>query len=668
MSFSSVRGKIQSMSTLNVILLLLCSAVFAVALFRGIRLPSMLAYFVVGLVLGPHSFGFMDDSASISALAEFGIVFLMFSIGLEFSLPQLYAMRRAVLGLGGSQVVLTMALVMGAAALFGMDCRTGLVIAGALAMSSTAIVSKMLVERVEINSRHGRLSIGVLLFQDLAVVPLLILIPALAAPGEDLTRTLGLSAINAAFVLAVLLVFGKKIINPWFNLVSRQQSRELFVLNVLMVTLLLASATHLAGLSYALGAFVAGMLISETRYRYQVESDIAPFRDILLGLFFITVGMMLDFHALADNIGWVALLLVVFIILKTALITQLARGFRHETGVSIRTGLTLAQAGEFSFVLLAQGAEYGLLSGHTLQIVLAASLLSMVIAPFLIQYNGKIASALSSSYVQRRERWVQGIEHLASQLHDHVIICGYGRSGQYLSRFLSQESIPFIALDIDQERVREAGGAGENVVYGDAGRRVVLKAAGIDRAKALVISYADNPSAMKVLHVVQEHWPQVPVIVRTVDDSNMEKFVEAGAAEVVPEVLEGSLMLASHALVLLGVPLSRVVKRIRHFREERYKLFRGFFHGLSDYDLDARDEDQLRLHSVALPASAFACGLRLLDLRLDTFLVEAKSIRRAGEKGIDPHPTLILQEGDMVLLQGTPDHLADAEKFLLTGK
>jgi CPA2 family monovalent cation:H+ antiporter-2 len=263
---------------------------------------------------------------------------------------------------------------------------------------------------------------------------------------------------------------------------------------------------------------------------------------------------------------------------------------------------------------------------------------------------------------------VQGIEHLASQLHDHVIICGYGRSGQYLSRFLNQESIPFIALDIDQERVREAGGAGENVVYGDAGRRVVLKAAGIERAKALVISYADNPSAMKVLHVVQEHWPQVPVIVRTVDDSNMEKFVGAGAAEVVPEVLEGSLMLASHALVLLGVPLSRVVKRIRLFREERYKLFRGFFHGLSDYDLDASDEEQLRLHSVVVTTSAYGCGLRLIDLNLQAFQIEIKSIRRAGEKGLDPHSQLVLQEGDMVVLQGTPDHLADAEKFILTGK
>lgn len=668
MSFYPVRVKIRTMSTLNVILLLLCSAVFAVALFRGIRLPSMLAYFVVGLTLGPHTFGLMADSESISALAEFGIVFLMFSIGLEFSLPQLYAMRRAVLGLGGAQVTLTMALVMAAAILFGMDWRTGLVIAGALAMSSTAIVSKLLVERVEINSRHGRLSIGVLLFQDLAVVPLLILIPALAVPGEDLVMTLGISAINATVALAVLLVFGKKVINPWFNLVARQQSRELFVLNVLMVTLLLAFATRQAGLSYALGAFVAGMLISETRYRYQVESDIAPFRDILLGLFFITVGMMLDIGELAANLGWVVILLLVFIVFKTLLVTQIARFFRHETGVSIRTGLTLAQAGEFSFVLLSQGAEHGLLSGHNLQIVLAASLLSMVIAPFIIQYNGKIAAAISPRYEQRRERWVQGIEHLASQLHDHVIICGYGRSGQYLSRFLVQENIPFIALDIDQERVREAGGAGESVVYGDAGRRVVLKAAGIERAKALVISYADNPSAMKVLHVVQEHWPQVPVIVRTVDDSNMEKFVEAGAAEVVPEVLEGSLMLASHALVLLGVPLSRVVKRIRLFREERYKLFRGFFHGLSDYDLDARDEDQLRLHSVVVTTSAYGRGLRLIDLNLKAFQVEIKSIRRAGEKGIDPHPQLILHESDMVVLQGTPNHLADAEKFLLTGK
>lgn len=656
------------MPTLKIILILLSSAVFAVALFRALRLPPMLAYFLMGLLLGPHTFGLLPDTEANRELAEFGVVFLMFSIGLEFSLPQIYAMRRTVFGLGGLQVALTMLPAMAAAMVFGVEWRGALVLAGALAMSSTAIVSKMLVERVELNSRHGRLAIGVLLFQDIAVVPLLILIPALAMPDGNLAATLGISLVKAAVVLSILLVFGKSLVDPWFNLVARQQSRELFVMNVLMVTLMLAFATKLAGLSYALGAFIAGMLISETRYRYQVEADISPFRDILLGLFFVTVGMLLDIHELKAQIGWVLLLMGVFVLVKAFLVTQLGRLFKHETGVAVRTGVMLAQAGEFSFVLLAQGADQGLLGEHTLQVVLGAALLSMVLAPFIIQHNGRLGSMFSSSYGRKRGRWLQGIEHLGNQLSGHVIICGYGRSGQYLSRFLNQESIPFIALDIDPARVREAATAGENVVFGDASRRIVLQAAGVARAKALVVSYDDARSAMKILHTMQDSYPHVPVIVRTMDDSNMEKMLDAGAAEVVPEVMEGSLMLASHALILLGVPLSRVVKRIRQFREERYQLFRGFFHGLSDYDLDARDEDQLRLHSVLLSPGAYACGKRLLDVWVEEYDVKVKSIRRRNLKSLDPTPDLMLVEGDVVLLQGTMDNLASAENFLLTGK
>jgi len=656
------------MHSLQIILLLLISAVLTVGVFRALRLPTMLAYFLIGLALGPFSLGLLPDNEASRELAEFGVVFLMFSIGLEFSLPQLYAMRRTVFGLGGLQVLLTMLLVMGAALMLGLDWRAAFVVAGALTMSSTAIVSKMLVEKTELASRHGRTVMGILLFQDIAVVPLLILIPAFAYTGSQLTEVLGWSSLKVVATLAFLFIFGKSIINPWFSLVARQQSRELFVMNVLMVTLLLAFATKYAGLSYALGAFIAGMLISETRYRYQVESDIAPFRDILLGLFFITIGMLLNLRLLMENIGWVLLLMLVFVVLKALLITFLTRAFKHQTDVAIRTGIMLAQAGEFSFVILAQGSEYGLLTGVAMQTVLAASLLSMVVAPFIIQYNGKIAAALAPDYKGNRERWIQGIEHIGQHLKDHVIICGYGRSGQYLSRFMIQENIPFIALDIDPERVREAATAGDNVVFGDAGRRVVLQAAGAARAKAMVISYADTQASMKVLHVMQEYYPQIPVIVRTADETTMGKFLDAGAAEVVPEVLEGSLMLASHALVLLGVPLSRVVKRIRTFREERYQLFRGFFHGLSDYDLDARDEDQLRLHSVVLLADAFACGKRLLDLALEGFKVKVTSIRRRNLKGLDPAPETVLIEGDVVVLQGTPDNLALAENRLLKGK
>jgi CPA2 family monovalent cation:H+ antiporter-2 len=592
----------------------------------------------------------------------------MFSIGLEFSLPQLYAMRKKVLGLGGAQVFLTLAVVMTVAKLAGLDWPAAFVIGAALAMSSTAIVSKILAERVDLNSRHGRLSIGVLLFQDIAVVPVLVLIPALGVVGANLTDVLGMALLKAAGMLLFLFTIGKWLINPWFNLVAGQRSRELFVMNVLMVTLLLAFATKSAGLSYALGAFIAGMLISETKFRYQVESDIAPFRDILLGLFFISVGMLLNLQQIAANLGLVLLILLAFVLLKAAIVSLVIRLMQYEAGVAIRTGLILAQAGEFSFVILALGVEQHLISGPALQLVLAAALLSMVLAPFMIQFNGRITRKLVSSYSRNSGQIVQDIDDGSKHLHNHVIICGYGRSGQYLGRFLQEESIPFVALDIDPSRVLEAAAAGENVMFGDAARRVVLEAAGAARAKALIISYADNRAAMKILHIVQEKYPQLPVIVRTVDDSNMEALREAGATEVVPEILEGSLMLASHALMLLGVPLHRVVKRIRMFREARYQLFKGYFHGISDAEDESLERQQVRLHSVIISPGSYAIGRRLVDMHLENFEVHIKSIRRPNSNGMVPSNESPLAEGDVIVLLGQPTGLSNAQNALLIGR
>ncbi|MFM8391798.1 MAG: cation:proton antiporter, partial [Methylophilaceae bacterium] len=417
------------------VLTLLTSAVLGVALFRALHLPAMLAYFLVGILLGPKTFGLLPDSGANREFAEFGVVFLMFSIGLEFSLSQLYAMRRIVLGVGGLQVIFGLAVLMLIAMTLHLDWKTSLVVAGALTMSSTAIVSKLLVERLDLNSRHGRLSIGVLLFQDLAVVPLLVLIPSMAHPEGTLMHDLGIAGLKAAIMLSLLFVIGKNVMNRWFRIVARQRSRELFVMNVLMVTLLLAFATKLTGLSYALGAFIAGMLISETKFRYQVESDIASFRDILMGLFFITIGMLLDIQVLWRHLYDVVCLLIFLVLFKSALVAVLARLFRYEAGVAVRAGVTLAQAGEFSFVLLALGLEHGLIRDSVLQVVLGASLLSMIIAPFIIQHNLQIAEFFARSYTRNRRQQIDEITNVGKDLSHHVIICGFGRSGQYLSRF-----------------------------------------------------------------------------------------------------------------------------------------------------------------------------------------------------------------------------------------
>ena len=653
-------------NTLQPVLVLLAAAVLVVVVFRSLRLPPLLGYLIVGVVIGPHALGWITTTDEVSTLAEIGVVFLMFSIGLEFSLSRLMTMRRIVFGLGAAQVLITLLLVLGVALAIGASWQTGLVLGGALAMSSTAILAKLLAERFEINSPHGRQIIGILLFQDLAVVPLLILIPALGAPTEDFAATVGYALLKAAVVLTLLLFFGQRLMRAWFHVVARQKSSELFVLNVLLITLGIAFITEMAGLSLALGAFVAGVLISETEYRYQVEEDIKPFRDVLLGLFFVTIGMLLDVSVVVENV-WVSVLLVTLVIAKTILIFGLSRLFGAASGVALRAGLALGACGEFGFVILAHASGSGLIAPDILQPVLAVMVLSMLIAPFVIERSEAIVRRWSATEWMSRAMQLHNIAVQSMTADEHVLICGYGRSGQNLARFLDQEGVPFIALDNDPQRIGDATAAGERVVFGDAARREVLLAAGLARARVVIVTYADTASALRILAHVHEARPGLPVIVRTIDDSDVEKLRDAGAAEVVADLMEASLMLASSTLMLVGVPLTRVLRRIRETRESRYELFRGFYRGMTDA---AEGEDQAlqpRLHSVLVTAGAQSIGKSMEDLDLEKSGVEVTAIRRRNVRTAAPSPEMRVEEGDVLVLLGTEAGVAAAEIRLLQG-
>ena len=655
--------------SIQLIILLLVSSVLMVALFRYLRLPPMIAYFVVGLILGPFALGILPDSESSRHFVEFGIVFLMFTIGLEFSLPKLNSMRHILFGLGGSQVIITLATTMVFSTFLGLDLAAAFIIGSALTMSSTAIVSKILMERIDLNSRHGQLSIGILLFQDIAVILILILIPVFNSQVIDLYNLLWISLFKIIVLLFILFRVGQPVMNFWFGIVAKQKSRELFVLNVLMITLIFAYVTKLTGLSYALGAFLAGMLISETRYRYQVESDIASFRDILLGLFFISIGMMLNIEVFIKYYPVIFLLFFGYTIFKMTLITYLAKLFKYELGVGIRSGVILGQAGEFSLVILALGQEQNLISGDILQIMLSVCLLSMLFASFIIPFNGRIARYLSKDYLRNSEKLVNKIEASSENFSEHVIICGYGRSGQYLGRFLKEENISFIAIDMDLNRVNDAANAGEKVMYGDASRRVVLRAAGIERAKALVVAYADDRASTKVLNVIRETYPDLPVVVRTRDESSIQQLQDSGATDVVPEVLEGSLMLASHALVLLDVPLTRVIKKIRAFRNERYKIFRGYFMGASEASDDLQGQDQLQLHSIEIKNNFYLFNKQINKIPFGKFNVEIQHLRRLNMlENIEPRVDIRLSKGDVIVILGLPRDLIEFEKFSITGE
>jgi len=654
---------------LELVLMLLASAVLVVVLARILHLPPMLGYLLVGVAIGPHSLHWIPESkeSGYIYLAEFGVVFLMFSIGLEFSLPKLLNMRRLVFGLGMGQVLLTLSAPTVGAWLLGVPWQLGFALGGALAMSSTAIVSKLLAERMQLESAHGREIIGVLLFQDLAVVPLLILIPALAQPAEQLASELGLALLKAAVVLFLILVAGQKLMRSWFHIVAQRRSHELFVLNVLLITLGLAWATQLAGLSLALGAFLAGMLISETEYRHQVEEDIKPFRDLLLGLFFVTMGMQLDVSVVVDRFWLVMLLFAAPVLFKFALIAVLSRLFGATPGSALRTALALAQAGEFGFVLLAQAGGVGLVDEALMQPVLAAMLLSMLIAPFLINYSDKLVLRFVASEWMLRSLELHRIAVTGMATAKHVVLCGYGRTGQNLVRFLEQEGISYVALDLDPERVSEAAAAGDTVVYGDGARREALIAAGLARASALVISFPDVAAALKILHHAHAINPALPVIVRTQDDVDMERLQAAGAAEVVPDTFESSLMLASHALVLMGVPVARVVRRVRAVRENRYSMLRGFFRGEGDAVADAAEHRQPRLHSITLTQGAYAVGKSLAELDLEAHAAAVTRVRRRGIRASEPAPETRFEAGDVVVVLGEPDALEAAEIRLLQG-
>ncbi len=661
------------MSSLALTLLYLLSAVLGVAVFRSLKLPPMLGYLTAGVLIGPYALGLARNPESARHLGEFGVVFLMFAIGLEFSLPKLRAMRRQVFGLGLLQVLVTMLVVMALLLLLSrlrggvwdMGWQTALALAGTLAMSSTAIVVKLMVERAELESAHGRNVMGVLLFQDLAVVPLLVLIPALGAAPEDLVSSLAWALLKAMLLVGLLLSGGQRVMRWWLTLVARRKSDELFMLNLLLITLGLAWLTDLAGLSLALGAFIAGVLVSETEYRHQVGTDIRPFHDVLLGLFFITIGMMLDWHVLVDQAVLVLVLLMVPLVLKATLILLLARGMGSSTGVALRTGLYLAQAGEFGFVLLSLAQDQGLVRPALMNPILAAMVLSMLATPFLIMYSNRIVMRLVASDWLQQSLQVTAIARQTINTSRHVVICGFGRCGQNLARMLERERIPYIALDLDPDRVRQAAAAGQSVVYGDASRLQALMAAGLARASAVVVTYVDIPSALKVLAHTRAHAPQVPVVVRTQDDLHLDRLRDAGATEVVPETIEGSLMLASHALALVGVPLRRVLRLVQEQRDARYQLLRGYFHGADDDGVSEREQE--RLATVSLPPQAPAVGCTLGALALHAMGVEVVNLRRSQGRMVEAADDVVLAEGDTLVLSGQPAALALAEDKLLRG-
>ncbi len=652
------------------ILILLTASVGVVALVRRLALPAILGYLLVGAMLGPHALGLVDDTATTRLLAEFGITFLLFTLGLEFSRPRLVAMRTEVFGVGGLQVLLTAGAVAGIAiAGFGIAPATAVVTGGAIAMSSTAIIVAQLTEQSENNRSHGRLAVAICLFQDLAFTVLLALESSLRDGGHPGgARGIVLSIAFAALALALVLAAGRWLLRPLFHAIASVHSTELFALTALLVVLAAAWATRAAGLSLALGGFLAGMMLAETEFRHQVEASIGSYRDVLVGLFFISVGMLLDGRLLLRDFTLVAALLAGILVLKTGVIALVARRAARSWFKALRTGVVASQGGEFGFALLTLLLQHRLLAPAVAQPLLAATVSSMLLAPLLIRHNRRIAAALlGRTGPPGTDVGPETRATLAVAGREHVMICGFGRVGQNVARVLERRGFEYLALEVDPRRIRSARQAGDPVVFGDAAQIEVLRSVGAMRANCVVITFANPPVALRVVRAIRSLRPDVPILVRTPDDVHLEELQAAGATEVVPETFEASLMLASHLLLLLKEPVSRVVRTIDGIRTDRYALLREVLADeRSPIGADGARARE-RLHSVVLPPHAWAVGRTLDALAAHGAAASVRAIRRDRIVGRDPGGETVLRSGDVVMLHGTPEAIERTESLMLAG-
>ncbi len=642
------------------ILLLLGTAVVVVIAFQRMRIPSSLGYLLVGVLLGPHTAGPVIEEQQIQGAAEFGIVFLLFTIGLNFSLPQIHSLRHLVLGLGTGQVVLTTAAIGVMSWAAGLSPAAAFVVGAVFAQSSTTIISKQLVEQGEEHSRHGRLGIAMSVFQDVTAVPLILVVPVLgtAANFEALAVSLSWAIGKAFMAFAAVFLAGRWLLQPIFHTVASRRSAELFTLTVLLVALGAAWVTHTLGLSMAFGAFLVGMMLGETEFRHQMESTIRPFRDVLLGLFFVSTGMLFDPSLMPGIWPWALAGAVALLTIKVVLVAVLVLWARIDSLTAWRIGFLVAVGGEFGFALLAIARTSGAITPPVAQVALTAVLFSMVAAPLLIRYN----HALACWFTPRRTDAVESADLAATitgTFNDHAILCGYGRIGQNVGHFLEEESIPYVAVDLDPSRVREARIAGEPVYYGDSTELGMLEAVGIGTARLVVITYDDIAAAQKVLAHVLAVRKDLPVMVRTRDESHVEQLRKSGATEVVPETLEAGLMIASQALLLLDVPIARVVRRIREERSRRYLVLREFFPGESVFADATAVPDRDRLRPVVVASGSRAIGCSLQELALEDVVVTA--LVRQGRRQLDPAPDTRLEVDDVVVLFGSPEGLQRAE-------
>ena len=553
------------------ILILLAAAVFVVAIFRQLRLSPVLGFLFAGAVIGPYGIPIngepiISDIEGKSYLAEFGVVFLLFMIGLELSFRRLAELRAYVLGLGGLQFIITGLVFTLIGTLLINDLKVAAVLGFAMALSSTAIVLQVLEERGERLSQVGRVSFSVLLLQDLAVVPLLIIVPLLADTSDHVSEAIWLTIRNAILVIIVMIVLGRSLLNPILSLIARSGSSELFVAMTLLVALGAAYATKYAGLSLALGGFLAGLMVAETQFRKQVETDIMPFKGLLMGLFFMTVGMHFNLLEMINKIIPIFLYSVGLIAAKVLILIGLCRLFRLGWETSIKSAFLLAQGSEFAFVLFGLAANKGLIDQTVSQDLLLIVTFTMALTPLLYAFTNR--------YYKHFAKPVNAQEEInqTEDLHGHFIVCGFGWVGENLAKFLAADNVNFVGLDSEPGRVKLGREMGFPVYYGDASRTEILKSLKADKAKGIIVTIHDSKAEVRIIQTVKNSFPGLPIIARAKHIDNIDNLKEAGATYVVPEAFESSIQIGKLALRVLGAPESEIIRTTKEFRDNSLNL------------------------------------------------------------------------------------------------
>jgi CPA2 family monovalent cation:H+ antiporter-2 len=653
------------MQTVADIVKLFGMALFTVTLFRRLMLPAIIGFLVAGIVAGPHVLGLIRDTHHVEQMAELGVILLLFTIGIEFSLKELARIKHAVFLGGGLQIALTALATAGIGLLFRFPFNQALFFGFLVALSSTAILMKLLMDAGEIDSPHGKTALGILIFQDLCIVPMMLFTPLLAGAGNGLRDVLAVSV--KAAVVVVVAHYGSRFLVPWiFGQVVKTRSRELFLLTVIFISFGIAWITALVGLSLALGAFIAGLAISESEYSHQALGDIIPFRDLFMSLFFISVGMLLDPAVLLANPGQVIFLVLSVIILKTLLNSTAVLTLGIPLRVALITGISLAQIGEFSFVLSRVGLQNGFLSAETYQLFLVASIATMGLTPFLLKLAPPMANAVVSiapAFLNRGKRVFanQGKEQAPE---DHVIIAGFGVNGKNLARALEYLKTPYLVIESNPFTVEAERKRGERIIFGDAASPEILEHAEIRKARILVVAISDAAASRRIAVLARRMSASIHIIVRTRYVAEVEPLYRLGVNEVIPEEFETSVEILSRVLKKFLLPQDVIDSCIAEVRKGSYEMLRGMSRrhshatGISGYLSGAEIGTFMVGHGSLLEGKSMREG----TLR-DRSGVTVLAIRRGDDTVTNPDPVWELRSGDIVLLLGTPEQLSAAGKL-----